>query len=438
LGKLLAGIDATKPTWRPQATGNRKTEDGKFIEPLHDTDVTGPFGAEGQDTTSPPASDDALMISDDPNCWLPAKAAVTGTWAILAKKSSGKTYLGMVIAEEFLRLSAKTGVPFPFIVIDPTGVWHGLCATTEGLASPHQILRLGGLRGDFQLNPDQGSVVAQIAIDLWPHPIILDISEMLPEEQHQFAADFGAKFYTINRKPVHLFIDEADDYIPQRTESGNKVQGRCLGVFDRIVRRGRVKGIGVTLITQRPAVINKNVLSQVAGAYLLHVDGPHDLEAIESWMRSSVGTSDRNLCLQALSTLPVGEAFLLQSHLKAGALIKFKTRKKTTFDSSRTPTVDDPDPIPPTLSKIDEDLWCKVGDILEDDVVHIKDDPRTVLEGTAGVVHGASGEVIGTTVKTPREHQALQANEEFDEQAPPLPLLEYDEDFGSRDDGEEG
>ena len=367
LSTLLAGIDATKPDFAraPRLQGDRPNiERGDLIEPAHDSEVDvgdAGFANSPNDLAPRPLSNDALMVTDDPQCFLPARTMVTATRAILARKSSGKTYLAMVIAEEFLRLTHATGTPFPFVVIDPTGVWYGLCATIEGQPSSHKILRLGGEHGDWPLEPTQGSLAAELVVSLWPQPVILDIADMLPEEQHQFAADFGAKFYTINHKPVHLFVDEADELMPQTVSSGNQVQRRCLGVFDRLVRRGRVKGIGATLITQRPAVISKNVLSQVDGIYVLSVSAPHDLEAIDSWMRPSISSQDRDLCLRALPTLTRGEVFLVQANLKAGALVKFTTRAKTTFDSSRTPTVDDPEPAPAVLSKVAKDVWDKAG-----------------------------------------------------------------------------
>ena len=366
LSELLAGIDSTRPEFaRPPKLGPKVTvERGDLFEPAHDAEVDlgdSGFANSPNDLSPRPLSNDALMVTDDPQCFLPARAMVTATRAILARKSSGKTYLAMIIAEEFLRLTQATGTPFPFVVIDPTGVWYGLCATTKGQPSPHEILRLGGEYGDWPLEPNQGSLTAELVVSLWPHPVILDIADMLPEEQHQFAADFGAKFYTINHKPVHVFIDEADEMMPQTVASGNQVQRRCLGVFDRMVRRGRVKGIGVTLITQRPAVISKNVLSQVDGIYVLSVSAPHDLEAIESWMRPSISAQDRDMCLKALPTLTRGEVFLVQANLKVGALVKFTTRIKTTFDSSRTPTVDDPEPPPALLSKVTREVWDKAG-----------------------------------------------------------------------------
>jgi DNA helicase HerA-like ATPase len=61
------------------------------------------------------------------------------------------------------------------------------------------------------------------------------------------------------RTPVMLITDEADAIAPQRPMEGEE---RMLGAMEDIVRRGGQRGIGCMLITQRTAVLNKNVLTQ--------------------------------------------------------------------------------------------------------------------------------------------------------------------------------
>ena len=359
LAELLAGIDASKPEpgMQRMRPSEQSSEDRVVVKACEDD-------ANAMLPSEPEVDRSVAMKLSEIDVQLSAKDYIVSTRAILARKSSGKTYLAMVIAEEILRISNTTGTPMPFVAFDPTGVWYGLCADVNGLPSPHKILRLGGRHGDFPLRFEEGGAVARMVVGCWPLSVILDVSDMLPEEQHQFFGDFGNQLYTLSTKPIHFFIDEADDVMPQAVESGNKAQRRALGVGDRIVRRARVKGIGVTLITQRPAVISKNVLSQVDGVFFLQVSAPHDLEAVDSWMKPAVTSSDRQLALGALPSLERGEAFFVQAHKKAGALIQFKTRAKQTFDSSRTPTVDDPDPPVPSLSRIDQDIWEKVSQML--------------------------------------------------------------------------
>lgn len=373
LAELLKGVDATKP----EPGGGRPKPAGPSGVEVDDREIVLAYEDDGSRPRREVELPDGISLRlGDVDVSLSAKEYITSTRAILARKSSGKTYLAMIVAEELLRVSKLTGIGMPFVAFDPTGVWYGLSATVDGLESPHEILRLGGAHGDFPLRFEGGGAVARAVVDLWPLSVILDVSDMLPEEQHQFFGDFGNELYTINKKPVHLFIDEADDFCPQSVESGNKAQRRALGVGDRIVRRARVKGIGVTLITQRPAVISKNVLSQVDGIFFLSVTAPHDLEAVDSWMRPAVSNADRQLALEALPSLEQGEAFFVQAHKKSGAMIKFRTREKLTFDSSRTPSVDDPTPPVPQLSKISEDVWRRVAKLLDVKVSSVPADER--------------------------------------------------------------
>ena len=60
-------------------------------------------------------------------------------------------------------------------------------------------------------------------------------------------------------EPLHLVLDEADMWAPQRPLPDAYA---LLGRIEEIVRRGRVRGFLPWLITQRPAVVHKDVLSQ--------------------------------------------------------------------------------------------------------------------------------------------------------------------------------
>jgi len=72
-------------------------------------------------------------------------------------------------------------------------------------------------------------------------------------------AAFAESLYEANTEPLHLVMDAADLWAPQRPlPEANALLGR----IEEIVRRGRVRGFIPWLITQRPAVVHKDVLSQ--------------------------------------------------------------------------------------------------------------------------------------------------------------------------------
>src|SRR5205807_7288432 len=85
-----------------------------------------------------------------------------------------------------------------------------------------------------------------------------------------------------NRRPLQLVLDEADAFAPQRPQRG---QERMLGAVEDLVRRGRARGIGVTLVTQRSAVLNKDVLTQAEVLIALRTIAPQDRDAIDEWIR---------------------------------------------------------------------------------------------------------------------------------------------------------
>jgi hypothetical protein len=330
LVELLAGIDATKsevtvepspmpvPVARHAPGEDEKMDFDPSASPEDAVDVG-----------------ELLALSGDPrDLMLTVSECMVMTAAILAKKSSGKTYLGMVMVEEFLR---KPGLGVPTVIVDPTGAWHGLRAMADGTPSSYPILTLGGSHGDLEITHRQGSQAAEIVHEGGARSVLLDLSHMIPSEQHEFVADFGQRIFVLNeRSPLHLIIDEADEFAPQVLNSSSRHQKRSLEVIDRIVRRGRTKGFGSTLITQRSAVIAKNVISQIDSLFLLNMVAPSDLEAVNDWMKYGVRADQRMGCLEDLPNLPPGTAYFMQ----AGASPKFRkfvVRKKLTYDSSRTP-----------------------------------------------------------------------------------------------------
>lgn len=201
---------------------------------------------------------------------------VTSTQAILAKKGSGKSYTASVQAEELLELGQQV------VVVDPTGAWFGLRSSADGSSSGYPIAVIGGEHADAPLEPTAGEVIAE-AITTEHFSAIIDLTNLRKGESLRFMAAFLETLYRKNRDALHLFIDEADVVAPQKALGID--EGRVLGATEDVVRRGRRRGIGCTLITQRPQVLNKNVLSQVDMLTALRMNHPKDLGAIDEWVR---------------------------------------------------------------------------------------------------------------------------------------------------------
>jgi hypothetical protein len=272
---------------------------------------------------------------------LPMKA-VTQTFTFLAMRGVGKTYAASVLAEEF----CKAGLPFA--VLDPTGAWYGLRSSADGKSAGYPVTILGGDHGDVPLEEGAGKVIAQLLADEAPQ-LVLDLSLFSKAAMQRFVADFAEELYRKNRRPLHLIIDEADAFCPQKPRPD---QMRMLGAIDEIVRRGRIRGLGVTLVTQRSAVLNKDVLTQAEVLVALRTAHPRDRAPVLEWMQVHATKKQLAEVEATLASLSIGDAWIMS----AGWLDLFKRihiRKRETFNSSATPEPGERQVQPKKLAEVD-------------------------------------------------------------------------------------
>lgn len=262
-----------------------------------------------------------------------ALSFVTDTSVIIAKKRQGKSYTADVIAEEML------GAKQQIIIFDPTGAHYGLRSSANGKRAGYPITILGGKHGDAPLEVSSGKAWAEAVVSDG-FSVVLDLSLMDDVLWPTFIADFTNAFYRLNESPCHVFYDEADTACPQTPR--DKEHHRCLRAVDNLVRRGGIKGIGVTMITQRPALISKDVLSQVDQAIVLRMNNNLDLDAIERWWKSKrvkdpIEVAKGDEVMQSLPALARGQAWVWNpgEHIYQ----RIQVRRKHTFDSGKTPEV---------------------------------------------------------------------------------------------------
>lgn len=254
--------------------------------------------------------------------------AVTQTLAAIGRKGAGKTYLATMLAEQMLDAEAQV------VALDPVGNWWGLRVGADGRSKGKEIFVIGGDHGDVPLVPEAGARIARLIVERRVSAV-LDLSPFRIGERKRFAADFGEELFHLKksqRTPVHLFVEEAQLFAPQRSGPD---EARMLGAYESIVRLGRNYGIGCTLVTQRPQSVNKEVLSQVECLCVLQVNGTHERKALEEWVQEA--GADRKL-VGELPGLARGEGYVWSpSWLRIFERVHFA--QKTTFDASATPEV---------------------------------------------------------------------------------------------------
>jgi hypothetical protein len=279
---------------------------------------------------------------------------VTESSAILAKKGAGKTNALMVLLEEV----AAAGVPV--VSIDPKGDHWGIRAGSEeypnaGLPVPV----FGGLHADVPLEPTAaaGAYVAELLRDRGLSAVI-DVSEFTIGERAKFLTAFADKFYRFDsREPVLLALEEAHEYIPQMVRGE---EARMVGAFEKLVKLGRSKGIGVVMVTQRSASLNKNVLTQADNLFVMRTTAPQDRATVKAWLDEH---ADRGV-LEGLGALQTGECVLVQP--ARGEPIQFRFRMRHTFDAGETPKVGERRREPATIADVNlEEIAAAMADTIE-------------------------------------------------------------------------
>jgi len=124
-----------------------------------------------------------------------------------------------------------------------------------------------------------------------------------------------------------------------------------LGRIEEIVRRGRVRGFVPWLITQRPAVLHKDVLSQADILVSMKLTSSQDREALGRWIQGQADRAAGRRILAELPQLRRGEGTLWAP--SDGVLTRVQFPLIRTFDSSRTPQRDESVATPRTLAPVD-------------------------------------------------------------------------------------
>jgi hypothetical protein len=273
-----------------------------------------------------------LSVSDDLE--LP-RDLVTQSVALLAVRRAGKSNAAAAMAEEM----HKAGLPW--VAIDPKGDWWGLRSGKDGSETGGlHVPVLGGLHGDIPLTPEAGHLIADLIVEQ-NLTAILDVSEFASKAaQTRFLTDLAERLFRLHGKhpqPRHVFLEEADDVIPQRVMSD---MARCVGAWSKLIKQGGSRGLGITIISQRSAVVNKDALTQTETLIALRTTSPQDRKAILDWV--SYHDVAREL-VDSLPGLDDGEAWVCSPHWLGRhghqAIQRIRFRQRSTFDSGATPTM---------------------------------------------------------------------------------------------------
>ncbi len=236
-----------------------------------------------------------------------AQELVTGRTCVIGQSGSGKSYLIAVLCEKLLEKNIA------FCIIDTEGEYFSL-------KEKFDVLWVGGQESDVNIEGVnlQDLIEKSISNNM---PIILDVSDVL--DQRKLVTEFSSKLYQLEseqRQPYVLIVEEADKFVPQSKDS--------LKEIEEISKRGRKRGLGLLVATQRPSLVNKNVLSQCGNQLIGKLTTENDLKAVDLFFANRKELED-------LPKLEPGEFFAMGNISKEK--IKMKSVQRITQHKGLTP-----------------------------------------------------------------------------------------------------
>ena len=238
----------------------------------------------------------------------PATVA-TGRTCVIGSSGSGKSYAVGVLCEELCRNDV------PFAVVDTEGEYGGLKEKFEAIWVGEEAgsdLSWEGLDLDD---------LARQAPDI--SPLILDVSDL--DDPKEKVSAFLSSLYSVlteRRTPYLIVLEEADKFIPQA--------GQRLPIFAEIARRGRKRGMGLMICTQRPSLVDKNVLSQCGNQLIGKLIIQNDLQSVAQFFPGKGIPKE-------LTNLKAGEFFAMGGLAAQPKVVV--VRRRTTRHGGITPSL---------------------------------------------------------------------------------------------------
>lgn len=192
-------------------------------------------------------------------------------------------------------------------MLDPLSVWWGLRSNAAGTGPGFPVVVMGGPHGDLPLAEGMGLPLAHL-VARGDISTVVDMGEMRKAAWQRLVLDLLDELWTLNREPLWIVLEEADVFAPQNPHPGDSAA--VLGEVDRIARRGRAFGFHLISVTQRPARLHKDVLTQLSTLIILGMTGPQDRDAMKAWVEGNADREQARAVMDSLASLPVGEGWV--------------------------------------------------------------------------------------------------------------------------------
>ncbi len=149
---------------------------------------------------------------------------------------------------------------------------------------------------------------------------IINLKGVPPDIQELIVKRLATFLFELRKKgtipPMMFVVEEAHNYCPQQ---GTALSSKPLAT---IASEGRKFGLGLMVISQRPAKIDKNVLSQCGTQIILKVTNPNDVKAIAASVEGLT-----NGMTDDIQTMPIGMAMVVGAGIEAPLLVEVRPRE---------------------------------------------------------------------------------------------------------------
>ena len=249
---------------------------------------------------------------------LPVVQVLTGRGFVTGKSGSGKSNTASVVVEELLEAG------YPVLIVDTDGEYYGL-------KEAYELLHAGADEEcDIQVGAEHAEKIAALALEQ-NVPIILDVSGYLDEDEaDELIRETARHLFTKEKKlkkPFLLVVEEVHEYIPEGAGMGET--GRML---IKIGKRGRKHGLGIVGISQRPADVKKDFITQANWLVWHRLTWENDTKVVGRIVGGEYGSQ--------VPSLNAGQAFV-QTDWTDVDVRRVQFQRKRTFDAGATPGLDD-------------------------------------------------------------------------------------------------
>ena len=271
---------------------------------------------------------------------LPVVELLTGRGFVTGKSGSGKSNTASVVAEKLLDGG------YGLLIVDIDGEYYGL-------KEEYEILHVGADEEcDIQVGPQHAEKIAQLALEKHV-PIILDVSSFLDESKaNELLTEVARHLFAKEKKlkrPFLLVVEEVHEYLP---EGGGLDE--CGRMLIKVAKRGRKHGLGMCGISQRPADVKKDFITQCDWLVWHRLTWQNDTKVVSRILGSDYA--------DGVEELNDGEGYLMTDWDEGVRQVQFQ--RKRTFDAGATPGLDDFER--PELKSVSDDLVSDLEQITEE------------------------------------------------------------------------